>query len=108
MGACVDHALGRAHTSLVDTSPRRSCGVYIFGAPRPGRLAAMATPEVLRAAVPELFDVTFRHAVGDTVDAFRHSATGLGWVLFDCDGPDDYDRVVARVDAHLGIRVTGT
>ena len=83
----------------------RPCGSYVFGAPRAGRLLALADRDTLRARVPEVFAYTARARVGDEVSAFDHGGNCLGYVLFHCPPGTPYEALATRIDAALAVQV---
>lgn len=88
-------------------SSRRGCGSLVVGSPRAGRLTHIATPEELMANVPNVADVVLMARQGDAVQPFEHGGNMIGCVLFDCDAPALYDRLVNRIAQVLDIRVAG-
>ena len=83
----------------------RGFGSYIFGASSSGTLMSMAGPDEVKRQVPEVFEVFQTRAPGDQVEAITHNANLLGFALFDCPKPSDYDLLTARIAGALDIKV---
>jgi len=86
---------------------KRGCGSLVFGSPRGGLLEHLERKAVLRAKIPQIYDIQYNAGAGDAVEPFHHSGNQLGVVCFDCDGLSAYRRLRGQVLQALGLRVRG-
>ncbi len=75
----------------------RACGSWVFGSDIAGVLEHVQATPAMYEQVPNLFNFTFNYAPGDQVPYFEHSGNSLGYALFDCPPPLDYQQVLAEI-----------
>ncbi len=91
--ATLDLAIGKECRFPDVASALRGCGSQLIASDRAGMIQGMATPEALRQAVPEVFEVSFSKKTGDRVSRFEHGGDIFGCVMFDCDSAQAYERI---------------
>ncbi len=105
IAATARFAVGESPAVPREITVVRGCGSWILGSAQSGRLARIASGDAMGRAVPEIFDYTLYHGIGDRIDAMAHSANSLGWALFDCVSDAHYRDIVARIQQALDLRV---
>ena len=83
----------------------RPAGSYVFGSMQGGVLSRITSHEELTAAVPEVLEFHPAVQLGGEVLPFEHNGNMIGFVLFDCSGPEGYYGMVEKIDAALGIQI---
>lgn len=97
-------ALGQA-PEPVPSATTRGAGSLVFGSPSAGLLRSVADKTTLKARVPEVFELSLAKRPGDRVEAFVHNGNMIGYALFDCPRPSDYDKIAARIHRALKLAV---
>lgn len=108
--AVVDLALGTPPALGTDGdrssgASRPACGSWVFGAPRAGRLHALAARADVLAGVPEIFELFVAYRAGDMVPAFEHNGNLLGYAVFDIPDGSSWAEMAARIDVALALDV---
>ena len=98
-------AVGEPLNFTRSVAPLKGCGSWVFGSNRSGRLLRIASEAELKDKVPELLVYLLRCRIGEDVAAFSHSGKSLGFAVFDCRQPSDYDRTVDRIAQALQLSV---
>ncbi|MBN1920220.1 MAG: ATP-grasp domain-containing protein [Anaerolineae bacterium] len=85
--------------------PMRGAASWVFGSDRSGTLRSICPYEQLRAEVPEVFDLYMAVPTGSEVRPFQHNGNLIGFVLFDCVQPTDYDTLMNRISQVIRLEV---
>jgi biotin carboxylase len=104
--ATIRMALGVVPDLPVRTHVARCAGSYVFGHPTGGRLHRICELADLQRRVPQVFHAVFAKQPGDRIEPFEHNGNLIGFALFDCLSPDEYERVTERIGASLDIAVS--
>ncbi len=84
----------------------KSCGSWVFGSPRKGRIKNIASEKQIKEIVPEVFNCTFNYEIGDEVSPFTHSGNQIGYILFDCPPEKEYKEIVTRISNALVLEIS--
>lgn len=103
--ATANYAVGNACDLPQKIAVKQGCGSWILGSPCSGRLLGIAPGDVMREAVPEIFDYQIYCDLNQKIEAMDNSSKALGWVLFDCASKEHYLAVTRKIKAALNLRV---
>jgi len=104
--ACILRALGREVTFPEPPKSLRSCGSYIIGSKAAGVLPRVPSHEEIQEFVPGLYESFFTVRPGEMAPKFEHGGHMLGWLLFDCDSPQAYEKTARALDERLKLEVS--
>ena len=90
---------------LACASTPRPMASWVFGAPRPGTLAAIADERTVRARVPELEHLLVARDIGDAVRPMEHGADLIGIAIFAIPEGSSFAAMTGRLEVALQIEV---
>jgi biotin carboxylase len=102
--AVIEYAAGR-EVSLDSGKTRTGYGTVVFGSPVAGTLRGLADIDALRLRVPEVCRLQLAAPLGARVKPLIHNANLLGYVVFKCALPQEYDRISKAVLSALDLKV---
>ena len=102
--AVIEYATGR-EVSLDSGKTRTGYGTVVFGSPVAGTLRGLADIDALRLSVPEVCRLQLAASIGSRVKPLIHNANLLGYVVFACALPQEYDRISKAVLSALDLKV---
>jgi biotin carboxylase len=83
----------------------RGAGSFIFGSKKGGILKNIVDQERLIEEIPEVFEMQLSVQIGEEVLPLEHNGNAIGYVLFDCQDADDYNRLSQKVMQALRLEV---
>jgi hypothetical protein len=102
--ASLRRAMGEPVDLSCATTPRR-IGSWVFGAPRPGKLAAIADERAARARVPEIEFLLVGRRTGEAVRPMENGADLIGIAVFTIPEGSSFADMTARIAAALQIAI---
>jgi len=93
--AVIDLALGNRPACSI-AGKVTPCGAVVFGSPKAGRLARLASMEDIRRVEPSVFNMQLAFKPGDHVDTFDNNANSVGYAAFDIPDGQSYTTIAAR------------
>ena len=77
----------------------------VFGSRTGGTLRKVGSFAQVQQSVPELAELNFAVTIGSQVKPFEHNGNLIGYAVFDCEPPESYGDVAARIASALDIQV---
>lgn len=105
--ASLRRAMGEPFSLTCAAEPRRMAS-WVFGAPAPGKLAAIASEQEVRAAVPAVEHLLVARSPGESVRPMENGADLIGIAIFAIPDESSFDAMTARIGAALRIEVQPT
>jgi hypothetical protein len=102
--ASLRRAMGEPFALTCASTPRRMAS-WVFGAPQPGTLAAIADEQTVRARVPELEHLLVAREIGDIVRPMENGADLIGIAIFAIPHGSSFAAMTARLEVALQIEV---
>jgi biotin carboxylase len=90
---------------LACASTPRPMASWVFGAPQPGTLTAIADEHTVRARVPELEHLLVAREIGDTVRPMENGADLIGIAIFAIREDSSFTAMTGRLETALQIEV---
>ncbi len=106
LATAVHHAMGRPIATGFPAAEPQACGSLVLGSAGAGVIARIATADEIRQRVPEVVECVVAKRPGEANEAFVHGGAALGYAVFTCPRPHDYQPVADRVMQALQLEVT--
>jgi hypothetical protein len=98
-------AMGELVTFPTQINSRQGAASFVFGSYDAGILRNIATQEQVKQQIPEVFALQLAITPGERVSPLEHNGNMIGYTLFDCPNPQDYDRITQEMMQALQIKV---
>ena len=85
--------------------PMHGAASLVFGSQTRGNLGRISDFAEVKAAVPELVELSLAVPLGGSVEPFQHNGNLIGYAVFDCETAGQFTEIAARIESALDIRV---
>ena len=106
ISTCINFSIGEELNLPEKIEVSKSCGSWVFGSEKEGRITNMTSKEEIKEKVPEIFDCIINYKIGYEVSEFVHSGNQIGYFLFDCPRDTNYEDITSRIERALALEVS--